>query len=145
MVPRVVLDTNVLVSALRSRKGASFKVIRLIGRDSFQLSISVPLVLEYESAAKRVSKLVGLKYSDIDDILDYICKVAEHRDIYYIWRPFLKDPKDDMVLEVAVESESEFIVTHNLRDFAGIEQFGLAAITPKQLLEKTGEPSTLYG
>ena len=105
------------------------------------MSISVPLVLEYESAAKRVSRLVGLTYSDIDDIVDYICKVAEHRDIYYLWRPFLKDPKDDMVLEVAVESESEFIVTHNVRDFIGIEQFGLQATTPKQLLEKIGELS----
>jgi len=141
MAPRVVLDTNVLVSALRSRKGASFRVVSLIDKSSFHLSISVPLVLEYESAAKRVSKLVGLIYSDIDNIVDYICKVAEHRDIYYLWRPFLKDPKDDMVLEVAVESESEFIVTHNVRDFAGIEQFGLEAITPRQLLEKTGELS----
>ena len=141
MVPRVVLDTNVLVSALRSRKGASFEVISLIGRDLFRLSISVPLVLEYESAAKRVSKIVGLKYDDIGDIVDYICEVAEHRDIYYLWRPFLKDPKDDMVLEVAVESESEFIVTHNIRDFVGIEQFGLEAITPKQLLERIGERS----
>jgi putative PIN family toxin of toxin-antitoxin system len=141
MVPRVVIDTNVLVSALRSRKGASFKVVSLIGKGLFQLSVSVPLVLEYESATKRVSKLVGLKYSDIDDILDYICKVAEHGDIYYLWRPFLKDPKDDMVLEVAVESESEFIVTHNLRDFAEIGQFGLEAITPNQLLERIGELS----
>ena len=105
------------------------------------MSISVPLVLEYESAAKRISKLVGLKYSDIDDIVDYICKVAEHRDIYYLWRPFLKDPKDDMVLEVAVESESDYIVTHNVRDFAGIEQFGLETITPRQLVERIGEIS----
>jgi putative PIN family toxin of toxin-antitoxin system len=141
MAPRVVLDTNVLVSALRSRKGASFKVVSLVGKRLFQLSVSVPLVLEYESAAKRVSKLVGLNYSDIDDILDYICKVAEHRDIYYLWRPFSKDPKDDMVLEVAVESESEYIVTHNVRDFTGIEKFGLEAITPRQLLEKIGELS----
>jgi len=141
MVPRVVLDTNVLVSALRSRKGASFKVVSLIGKGLSQLSVSVPLVLEYESAAKRVSKLVGLTDSDIDDILDYICKIAEHRDIHYLWRPFLKDPKDDMVLEVAVESESQLIVTHNVRHFAGIEQFGLEAITPKQLLEKIGELS----
>ena len=84
---------------------------------------------------------MGLKYSDIDAIVDYICKVAEHRDIYCLWRPFLKDPKDDMILEVAVESESEFIVTYNVRDFTGIEQFGLEAITPRQLLEKIGELS----
>lgn len=141
MMLRVVLDTNVLISALRSQKGASFKVVNLIGKRLFQLSVSVPRVLEYESAAKRINKLLGLRYSDIDDILDYICKVAEHRDIYYLWRPFLKDPKDDMVLEVAVESESEFIVTHNIRGFAEVEQFGLEAITPRQLLEKIGELS----
>jgi putative PIN family toxin of toxin-antitoxin system len=141
MLPRVVFDTNVLVSALRSRKGASFKVISLIGSDLFRLSISVPLFLEYESAAKRISKLAGLTDADIDDILDYICRVAEHGDIYYLWRPFLKDPKDDMVLELAVESESEFIVTHNLRDFTGIEKFGLKAITPRQLLVNIGELS----
>jgi len=141
MVSRVGLDTNVLVSALRSRKGSSFKVVSLIDKGLFQLSISVPLVLEYESAVKRISKLVGLKYSDIDDIVDYICQVAEHRDIYYLWRPFLKDPKDDMVLEVAVESEPDYIVTHNVRDFAGIEQFGLETITPRQLLERIGEIS----
>ena len=83
-----------------------------------------------------MNKELSLRYSDIDDILDYICKVAEHRDIYYLWRPFLKDPMDDMVLEVAVESESEFIIIHNIRDFVGIEQFGIEAITPRQLLEK---------
>ena len=141
MAPRIVLDTNVLVSALRSRRGASLKVVSLIGKNLFQLSVSVPLVLEYEAAAKRISKLVGLRYSDIDDIVDYICKVAEHREIYYLWRPFLKNPKEDLVLEVAVESGSEFIVTHNIRDFAGIEQFGLEAITPRQLLERIGELS----
>ena len=141
MLPRVVLDTNVLVSALRSRKGASFRVVSLIGKDLFQLSVSVPLVLEYEDAAKRISRLVGLSHADIDDILDYICKAAEHREIYYLWRPFLRDPKDDMVLEVAIESGAQFVVTHNVRDFAGIEEFGVEAVTPRQFLEKIGELS----
>lgn len=141
MKPSVVIDTNVLIAALRSRRGASFKVISLMDRGLFQLSVSVPLVLEYESVAKRISKSLGIKYSDIDDILDYICHIASHRKIYYLWRPFLRDPADDMVLEVAVESESDFIVTHNIRDFIGIEQFGIKAITPKQLLKKIGELS----
>lgn len=67
--------------------------------------------------------------------------VAEHRDIYYLWRPFLRDPMDDMVLEAAVESEPDFMVTHNVRDFKGVEQFGLEAITPRELLEKIKELS----
>lgn len=139
MKPSIVIDTNVLIAALRSRRGASFKVISLMDRGLFQLSVSVPLVLEYESVAKRISKSLGITYSDIDDILDYICHIASHRKIYYLWRPFLRDPGDDMVLEVAVESESDFIVTHNIKDFIGIEQFGIKAITPNQFLEKIGE------
>ncbi len=140
-MPRVILDTNVLIAALRSCRGASFKVLNLLGCGLFQLSVSVPLVLEYESVTKRMSRSLGLSHSDIDDILDYICLVAEHREIFYLWRPCLKDPMDDMVLEVAVESESDFIVTHNIRDFNGIKHFGVKAITPRQFLEEIGELS----
>lgn len=82
---------------------------------------------------------LGLRYSDIDDILDYMCAVGEHREIFYLWRPFLRDPSDDMVLELAVESECDFIVTYNTRDFEGIGQFGVMAITPQQLLLRIGE------
>ena len=73
------------------------------------------------------------------DILDYLCMVSEHRRIFFLWRPFLKDPKDDMVLELAVEAEVEYIVTHNLKDFHGVEHFGIKAITPKEFLRKIGE------
>lgn len=135
---RIVLDTNVLISALRSRKGASFRVLGLVGTGYFQISLSVPLVLEYESAAKRMSKFIGLTHSDIDDVIDYLCYVAKHQDIFYLWRPFLRDPLDDMVLELAVASSSDIIVTHNIRDFTRIEQFGIQAITPQQFLKEIG-------
>jgi len=141
MMPRVILDINVLIAALRSCRGASFKVLNLLGSGLFQLSVSVPLVLEYEGVTKRMSRSLELSHSDIDDILDYICLAAEHREIFYLWRPCLKDPMEDMVLEVAVESESDFIVTHNIRVFIGIEHFGVKAITPRQFLEEIGELS----
>jgi putative PIN family toxin of toxin-antitoxin system len=137
--PRIVVDTCVLLSALRSKKGASFRVLSLVGRAKFEICLSVPLVLEYESAAKRHARSLGLRHSDINDILDYLCRVGEHREIFYLWRPFLKDPMDDMVLELAVESQSDFIVTHNIRDFAGVEEFRVKAITPQALLRKIGE------
>jgi putative PIN family toxin of toxin-antitoxin system len=137
--PRVVLDTNVLLSALRSKRGASFRGLNLVGRAKFEICVSVPLVLEYESAAKRYSRSLGLRHSDIDDILDYLCRVGEHREIFYLWRPFLKNPMDDMVLELAVEGQSDFVVTHNIPDFAGIEEFRIRAITPQALLRKIGE------
>ena len=72
---QTVMDTNVLVSALHSRLGASFRVLSLVGGDLFQLNVSVPLVLEYEEAAKRIAKEVGLTYADVDDVLDYLCAV----------------------------------------------------------------------
>jgi putative PIN family toxin of toxin-antitoxin system len=139
MVPRVVLDTNVLVSALRSRQGASFKVVSLVGEKLFDIVVSVPLVVEYEAATKRQSRQLALTHADIDDILDYFCQVGLQREIFFLWRPVLRDPKDDLVLEVAVESECDYVVTHNLRDFAGAERFGVQAITPRRFLEIIGQ------
>ncbi len=139
MAPRIVLDTNVLVSGLRSWRGASFRLLRLVGKGLFQTVLSVPLALEHESATKRQSRSLGLTHSDLDDILDYLCKVSERRQIFYLWRPCLRDPGDDMVLELAVEAEPAFIVTHNLRDFAGAEQFGQGVVTPGAFLRHIGE------
>jgi putative PIN family toxin of toxin-antitoxin system len=134
----VVIDTNVLISALRSNRGASFKLISLIGTGKFDISLSVPLLIEYEAVSKR-KKFEHLIDVDIDDLLNYLCKVADKRDIFFLWRPFLKDPKDDMILELAVEAGCEYIITYNLDDFKGVEQFGVEAITPKKFLIKIGE------
>ena len=136
---RIVIDTNVIIAALRSRRGASFKLLSLIDAGLFRVNLSVPLFLEYEAVAKREQHRFTLNDQDIEDILNYIAAVSDKRDIFFLWRPFLKDPKDDLVLEVAVESASQFIITHNLRDFAGIEKFNLQAITPQQLLKQLGE------
>ena len=136
---RVVMDTNVLVAGLRSRRGASHRVLRLIGQRKFETVVSVPLVLEYESTLKRQSRSLGLRHSDVDDVLDYLCKVSDHRRVFYLWRPFLKDPNDDMVLELAVESEAAMIVTHNVRDFVGSDQFGIRIARPQDLLKEIGE------
>ena len=84
MIPRIVLDTNVLVSALRSQRGASYKILSLVGNGLFDIVLSVPLVFEYESATKRQSRQVGLTHQDIDDILDYLCSVGIHRQIYFL-------------------------------------------------------------
>ena len=137
----IVIDTCVLISALRSRNGASFKLLSLIDSNKFTFSLSVPLVLEYEAVAKRISRNLGLTHSDIEDIIDYLCTVGDHRKVHFLWRPNLKDPCDDFVLELAVESECKYIVTHNTKDFKGIEKFKLKAITPQELLRKLGEIS----
>jgi putative PIN family toxin of toxin-antitoxin system len=139
LVARVVLDTNVLVAALRSRNGASYRLLSLIDTGRYEMAVSVPLVLEYEAAAKRLVRPGGLAAADIDAVVDYICKVASQHKIYYLWRPFLRDPKDDMVLELAVGSSSEVIVTYNRRDFARVGQFGLRVLTPREFLREIGE------
>lgn len=133
-----MIDTNVWIAALRSKRGASHRLLSLIDSGKFEINISVPLILEYEETAKRLVGEIALTEQDIDDILDYICRVARHRKIYYLWRPFLSDLEDDMVLELAVTAECDFIVTFNKSDFQGIEQFGLTAITPQEFLRLIG-------
>lgn len=130
---RVVLDTNVLVAAFQSRDGASFEVLRRVGLAAgVKPCLSVPLVLEYEAALRR---RVGADDSRVEAVLDYLCQVGERREIYFLWRPFLRDPGDEMVLEVAVEARASMIVTHNVRDFGGVEeQFGVRVVRPGAVL-----------
>ncbi len=103
------------------------------------MNISVPLVLEYEQIAQNHISETSLSKEDVGDILDYICKVSNQRKVFYLWRPILKDSKDDMVLELAVAAGCDSIVTYNKRDFEGAERFGLQVVTPKEFLEKIGE------
>ena len=136
---QIVLDTNVFYAALRSRRSASHRLLQEIGRnDAFRIHLSVPLVLEYEETAKRNARALGLTHADIDDILDYLCSVAGLHTIFYLWRPYLPDPVDDMLLELAVEAGCQRIVTFNKRDFRGSEQFGVGAVTPQELLREIG-------
>lgn len=134
----VVLDTNVLVSALRSRNGASFAVLQLVGTGLFDLALSVPLFLEYEDAASR-SRL-ALSVADVRAVLDYLCSVALHQPIYFLWRPFLPDPRDDMVAEAAFAAGARYVVTHNLKDFQPLPQLGIQAISPRTFLTRIRQP-----
>ncbi len=141
-VPRIVIDTNVFVAALRSQYGASYKLFMLLENGKFETNLSVPLAIEYEAAGKRlVGKKTGLKAKDIDDILDYVYSVAHRRQIHYLWRPFLSDPKDDMLLELAVSASCKIIVTYNKGDFAGVEKFGIRVMTAQEFLREIGELS----
>jgi putative PIN family toxin of toxin-antitoxin system len=138
--PQIVIDTNVFVSALRSQSGASYKLLMLLESGKFEINLSVPLAIEYEEAGKRlIGKKGDLRASDIDDILDYVCAVAHRRTVYFLWRPFLSDPKDDMVLELAVSAGCEIIVTYNKEDFHGVEQFGIRVLTAQEFLREIGE------
>lgn len=137
---KVVLDTNVLVSALRSSRGAAYRVVSLVGTGRFETTISVPLVLEYEEILLRHAQELTLAESDITDLLDYVCGVSEHRSIFFLWRPLLSDPEDDLVLEIAVTAGCDAIITYNTSHFAGVtDEFGIEILTPAELLQRLGE------
>jgi len=134
----VVLDTSVLIAGVRSRGGASFQLLSRIGTGAFDIAVSVPLVLEYEDALMRHLPATALNGGDVQDLIDYICSVAVPHEVFYLWRPNLRDPGDDLVLELAVAANCDAIVTHNVRDFAGVSRFGLRLLTPGEFLRELG-------
>lgn len=136
---RIVIDSNVFISALRSRQGPSFRLLTLIGEGHFDISLSVPLVLEYEAVAKRDHWKDKPSWATISDIIDYMCLVGCKHRIHYLWRPRVRDPKDDMVLEVAVAGQCDVIVTYNKRDLEDAAKHGLELMTPKELLSIIGD------
>lgn len=136
--PEIVLDTNVLIAGLRSRRGAAFLLLSFVGSGRFGVNLSVPLLFEYEDVLLRPNSQIPLPHSAIEAVLDYHCAVARHHEIFFLWRPYLKDPKDDMILELAVKAGCSFIVTYNKRDFVGSEDFGVQALTPAEFLASIG-------
>ena len=139
MKPQIVLDTNVLVAALRSRRGAAFRLVSLLPTERFAINLSVPLVLEYEEVLYQQGHELGLAPTDITDFLDFVCARANLHEIFFLWRPMLPDPDDEMLLELAVKARCRDIVTYNSRNFRGAEKFGIAVVTPKAFLSTLGE------
>ena len=132
----ILLDTNVLVAALRSNRGASFRLLTLIDDKRIQLHLSTPLIKEYEDVLSRSKH--DLDSTAVGDMLDYLVSIAQAHKIYYLWRPVLRDIKDDMVLELAVKANS-MIITYNTADFKESRSFNIAVLTPKELLNMMGE------
>ena len=134
----VVLDTNVIVAAFRSRNGASYKVVRSIGSPEWRPNLSVALALEYEDVLKRKGILPGsISERDVDDFLDYVFQKAHLVPFVLRCRPSLSDPNDERILEVAVQCGA-MIITHNGRDFVAAERFGVQVLTPAEFLMGSG-------
>lgn len=139
--PHAVIDTNIFISAQRSKRGASSKLISLVGTGRFDIHVSVPLIFEYEEVLLRQRRELGLARDDVNDLIDAICALAVGHDIHYLWRPYLRDPKDHLVLEVAVAAGCEYIVTYNKRDFQSVDTFGVEVVDAREFLEIIGELS----
>jgi putative PIN family toxin of toxin-antitoxin system len=132
---RVVLDTTVLVAAARSRRGASNALLfRLLDR-TFVPAISVPLFVEYEAVLLRSENLLNRDPATVESFLDFLLSVSHLQEVFFSWRPALRDPDDDFILELAVAAGCRYIVTHNVRDFRGSEKWGIMAVTPSDFLK----------
>lgn len=132
--PKLILDTNILVAAVRNAAGPSFALVQYVRLAKVQLFCSPALFLEYEAVLKRPAQLQasGLSVDDIDAILNELARFIEPVTTHYQWRPQLRDPADEMVLEAAVNGKVQAIVTYNLRDFAPAKLFGIPVINPQQ-------------
>lgn len=129
-----MIDTNVLIAALRSSSGASHQIILAADRGDFQMALSVPLLAEYDDVSSRPDIGITLPASAVDAIISRIAQIAHQQRIYFLWRPLLPDPKDDMVLEVAIASGATHIVTFNLKDLRQASQFGITVLTPAHFI-----------
>ena len=107
-----------------------------IEEGKLQTVLSTTLLFEYEDILKRNQAILGLSNHEVEKILDYLCLRSEHQKIYFLWRPYLSDPNDDHLLELAVASGAGLITTYNTKDFKGVERFNVKTITPKKLLEE---------
>ena len=137
-VLRVVIDTNVLVAAIRSQRGSSFALLSQVDTGAFEIAVSVSLVLEYESVLLRHTSESAMNERDIRDIIDFVCESAIWQEIFFLWRPYLRDANDDLILELAFAAGCDAIVTHNVRDFSGADRLGIRVVTPARFLREIG-------
>ncbi len=130
-----MIDTNVLIAALRSSSGASFQILLAADRGDFQIALSVPLLAEYDDVSTRPGSGMPIPASAVDAIVGRLAMLAHKQPIYFLWRPILPDPKDDMVLEVAVASRATHIVTFNHKDLKAASQFGINVLPPSKFIK----------
>lgn len=138
MKPNIVIDTNVLLTALKSSRGASYRLLSRLDEKQYAVHVSTPLVAEYEAVLKRGH--LTLSGQQIEDIIDFICAKAVHHEIFYLWRPILKDADDDFLLELAVKAQA-MIVTWNINDFKRAEIFGIRVMNPRDFLNFLENPA----
>jgi putative PIN family toxin of toxin-antitoxin system len=132
---KCVLDTNVIVSAMRSPAGASAFLLRAARLGRIRLLANVALVLEYEAICRRAEHVMasGLGFAEVEIFLNAVVAMAEPVESHFMWRPQLRDPGDELVLEAAVNGQAMAIVTFNVRDFAPAPScLGIELLTPAE-------------
>jgi putative PIN family toxin of toxin-antitoxin system len=139
MIRRVVLDTSIVVAALRTRAGAGNAVLRLIANRRLVALATPPLFLEYEDVLKRPEQRLahGLVPESIDEFLAEFAALVEPVEVHFLWRPQTRDANDEMVLEAAINGQADALVTYNVTDFTSAgRRFGIPIVAPAELLKK---------
>jgi putative PIN family toxin of toxin-antitoxin system len=132
---RIIIDSNILVAAVRSNRGWSHKLISSLGIDHrWQPFVSAPLLQEYAEQIHDPRHTPYWTTAERDDFLDYLCASARWCEIHFLWRPLLPDEDDHLVLEAAAASAAQVIITFNKRDLGAAQTFGIALMTPKEFL-----------
>jgi putative PIN family toxin of toxin-antitoxin system len=136
---KVVLDTDVIVAGMRSPSGASAAILRKARQGKVTLLLSVPLAVEYEAVCSEAEHRLaaGLSEREVEIFLDAVIAMAEPVETHFLWRPQLRDPGDEMVLEAAVNGHADLLVTFNVRDFGTVpSRFGIEVMIPCDALER---------
>jgi putative PIN family toxin of toxin-antitoxin system len=134
VMARAVLDTNVLVSALRSRRGASFQILHRLRHGQWTAVLSNHLLYEYEEVLKRHASELRLSLADVDEILNAVSAKAEEWTLPPDWHPILADPDDEPLVQLAEESGAKLIVTHNIGHLQPATQHGIRVLPPREFL-----------
>jgi putative PIN family toxin of toxin-antitoxin system len=136
---RCVLDTNVIVAAMRSPTGASAALLVAARHATVTMLMTVALALEYEATCHLEEHRIaaGLTSAEVDTFIDAVLSIAEAVQPYFLWRPQLRDPADEFVLEAAINGQADALVTFNLRDFGSVPgQFGIEVLTPSEAFRR---------
>ena len=133
------MDTDAVVAAMRSPAGASAAIIRAVRQRQATLLLSVPLAMEYEAVCRRSEhrEESGLSVRQVEIFLDAFIAMGEPVRTHFLWRPQLRDPNDEMVLEAAVNGKADALVTFNVRGYGTTPaQFGVEVLLPREAIAR---------
>ena len=136
---KIVIDTSVWISALISKESNSREIVRLALQGKLAPQMGESLFHEYESVMKRskIQKSCPLNKDEQVELFNAYLAVSRWNEVYYLWRPNLKDENDNFVIELAVASGAEVVITYNLKDFEISElSFGCKIVTPEEFIKE---------